>query len=110
MTDKSVNDQWLHFESIMKRGMETYIPNRTVNLNKLKSRKPLWMNGKALAKVRKKAEAYKQYRHKRRKGLRGVLYCKKSSKTSDTTGDESIREGSGKGCQEQPQDFPQVRE
>ena len=61
MDGKSVTDQWDNFEDIMKRGMDIYIPHRTVDMANTKSRKPLWMNRKALAKVRKKTESYKRY-------------------------------------------------
>ena len=61
MDGNSVTDQWDNFEDIMKRGVGIYIPHRTVGMAKPKSRKPLWMNRKALAKVWKKTESYKRY-------------------------------------------------
>ena len=61
MDGKSATDQWDNFEAIMKRGIDIYIPHLTVDMANPKSRKPLWMNRKALAKVRKKTESYKRY-------------------------------------------------
>ena len=75
MDGKSVTDQWDNFEDIMKRGIDIYIPHRTVNMANAKSRKPLWMNRKALAKVRKKTESYKRYLETR-EGRDYELYCK----------------------------------
>ena len=75
MDEKSVTDQWDNFEDIMKRGIDIYIPHRTVDMANPKSRKPLWMNRKALAKVRKKTESYKRYLETRE--CRDYeLYCK----------------------------------
>ena len=54
MDGKSATEQWDNFEAIMKRGIDIYISHRTVDMANPKSRKPLWMNTKALAKVRKK--------------------------------------------------------
>ena len=75
MDGKSVTDQWDNFEDIMKPGIDIYIPHRTVDMANAKSRKPLWMNMKALAKVRKKTESYKRYLETR-EGRDYELYCK----------------------------------
>ena len=75
MDGKSATDQWDNFEAIMKRGIDIYIPHRTVNMANPKSRKPLWMNKKALAKVRKKTESYKRYLETR-DGREYEMHCK----------------------------------
>ena len=75
MDGKSATDQWDNFEAIMKRGIDIYIPHRTVDMANPKSRKPLWINKKALAKVRKKTESYKRYLETR-DGREYEMYCK----------------------------------
>ena len=75
MDGKSATDQWDNFEAIMKRGIDIYIPHRTVDMANPKSRKPLWMNKKALTKVRKKTESYKRYLETR-DGREYEMYCK----------------------------------
>ena len=75
MDGKSVTDQWDNFEDIMTRSIDMYIHHCTVDMANAKSRKPLWMNMKALAKVRKKTESYKRYLETR-EGRDYELYCK----------------------------------
>ena len=47
----------------------TFIPKRTTDYSKPSKKKPLWMNERTLAKVKKKSEAYKRCRHTRRSRL-----------------------------------------
>ena len=58
MRGMSANEARHHVESTLMEAMSKMIPRRRWNRNHLK-RKPLWMNEKALAKVKKKGQAYR---------------------------------------------------
>ena len=54
----------------MTSGINTFIPQRTTS-----KKKPLWMNERAITKVKKKSEAYKRY-IETREGQDYMTYCK----------------------------------
>ena len=56
---KSCENSWKMFEERMKKEVEECIPMR--RCRSIKPGRPLWMNEKALIKVKKKSEAYKRY-------------------------------------------------
>jgi hypothetical protein len=59
LNNKNCNDCWDIFKQIMDEGIKNYIPKCKINLDK--PGKPLWMCDSALAKVRKKTQAYQRY-------------------------------------------------
>ena len=59
----------------MTSGIHTFIPQRTTDYSKPSKKKTLWMNERALAKVKKKSEAYKRY-IETREGQDYMTYCK----------------------------------
>ena len=71
---KTVAEQWKSFNDVMTSGIHTFIPQRTTDYTKPSKKKPLWMNERALAKVKKKGEAYKPY-IVTREGQDYMTYC-----------------------------------
>ena len=60
MRDKNTEESWCHFKVLINRLVEKHIPKKKFKSNN-RPRKPLWMNDKALAALKKKREAFKRY-------------------------------------------------
>ena len=103
---KTVAEQWESFNDVMTSGINTFIPQRTTDYSKPSKKKPLWMNERALTKVKKKSEAYKRY-IETREGQDYMTYCKARNQARRATGSESLRERSGEMCENEPEEILQ---
>ena len=56
-----VNDGWNLFASTLANAADKHVPSSTFNPDHHKRKKPVWMNDKALRKVKKKQKAYRRY-------------------------------------------------
>ncbi len=59
MSDLSAKVSWNNFDEVLREGMKQAIPKRKTNRNQKK--KPKWMNGTALSKIKEKRNLYKRY-------------------------------------------------
>lgn len=60
MVDLGVSEAWDTLRNVVHNAMEECIPKVRVGVAK-KARKPLWLNDSAMAKVKKKRQAYERY-------------------------------------------------
>jgi hypothetical protein len=75
LQNKSTEETWTTIRSTILEAQRKYIPRKTVKGVEAKKKNPLWMNDKALTKVKKKHEAWKRYM-KTREGADYQEYCR----------------------------------
>lgn len=79
----STDEIWDEISGVMDTGTAKFIPKCVITINN-KRRKPLWMNARALAKVKAKHQSFNRYL-RTREGEDYTKYCKARNKARKAT-------------------------
>ena len=84
LEDRSLQQSWDYLHKTILEIQDKYIPKRTIKGTGDKRRKPLWMNDRALTKVKKKQAAWKRYLETR-DGKSYQEYCRSRNQARKAT-------------------------
>ena len=62
LSNKSVDDIWEFISNQIHTATETYIPSKTVTSSQSHNQRPIWMNGRAFSKIKKKKAAFCRFK------------------------------------------------
>ena len=65
LSDKTVDKQWDVFEGEVKKTVEEFVPHSRSYGGGNKHRKPVWMDTRALSRIKKKRETFERYKQTR---------------------------------------------
>jgi endonuclease/exonuclease/phosphatase family metal-dependent hydrolase len=90
LSGKNVNDMWLAIHETILAAMEEFVPHKYYIAGQFRKRKPLWMNDRALDRIKMKKEAF--IRYKETKDGKDFLEYVKSRNAAKTAVRKAVRD------------------